>query len=647
MTVPACPPSLAPQSAPPPARLRVLAALALAATLAACGGGSGLNASSQPPTVTPPVAAPPPAPAVALHLRVQGLALGATLRLGHGAATLDANFNNQPYAFSPQQPAGAALDLRVLAQPEGQVCAVSDAAPTTVPDDGAPVFVRCRHASAARVVMPATAPRGELVLSFAVRESAYPGLPYESRPGVVGGLYPYAYRLTGLTLDGAAQPLDGVTLDARQGTLRFTPAREGRYVASVEVRDSSATPRVLATTFTITSSAARFLFVAPGGDDATGTGSRSAPFKTLAQALARSTAEQALLLRQGRHAAAGLVLTDARARQLLAYPDEIVTLDMADSGNLTVRAGTAPMARIEGVDIVNVKQYGIVSDPARAGLVVRNVRFVNGVEGPNKSENPGFIHGWGDNAAASRHKLLIQDNDFGRYVGAGYAFVLFDAGQSLVEDNQVRLGPGVNGGFHDKDNSQFNTYRRNYVEFDPADTGRIGVQVSAQANAEQVHIHHNLLVNGDVVLGGQCFQASCTMREHNLHHNTLAGGRIRQAPGVFNSGSSGTRVFHNIIVSRALPPYAGLSCQSGVPAGFATQMTSGANLIESTHRLAHKDAECSGNDMDWSVWRNTHGRDTPASGSVLSATPVLGGSGITTGLSPSDARRTTHGHQFP
>ncbi|MFY3383537.1 right-handed parallel beta-helix repeat-containing protein [Paracidovorax sp. MALMAid1276] len=578
---------------------------------------------------------------------MQGLGLGESVSLAHGQATLQATFNHQPYAFAPQAPAGAPLDLRVVAQPTGQVCAVSDAAPATVPGDGAPVFVRCRHTAAPRAAMPATAPGGALALAFGWRDIAHPGIAYESRPGLVGGLYPYEYRLQSLTLNGVAQSLAAATLDARLGTLRFTPRSEGTYLATVEVRDSSATPQLMTTTVQIESAAARFVFVAPQGVDDAARGSMAAPYRTLAYALARTTGQQAVVLRRGTYAAAGVQLIDSRAKQLLAYPDEVVTLDMAEAGNLTVRTTALPMARIEGMDVINVKQYGIVSDPSRAGLVVRNVRFVNGVEGPNRSENPGFILGWGDTSPVSRHKLLIQDNDFGRYRGAAYAFVLFDAGNSLVEENQVRLGAGVNGGFHDKDNAQNNTYRRNYLEFDAAESGNSGIHISAQANSENVHIHHNLLVNAPIVLGTQCFQSTCFMREHNVHHNTLAGGRIRQSWGVFNPSSDGTRVFHNIIASRTLPPYAGLSCSAGVPAGFATQMTTGANLIESTHRLAHKDTECTGNDMDWAAWRSTWGRDTVASGSVLSGSAVLTGSGITTGLPAGDPRRSAFGHQLP
>jgi hypothetical protein len=189
-----------------------------------------LNAGCPGPTGAP----------VALNVRVQGLTMGGTVRLGHGSATLDVTFNNQPYAFAPQLPAGAPRDLRIVSQLAGQTCAVSEIAPTTVPVDGAPIFVRCRHTSATRVTMPVTLPNADLSMSFGVRDVAYPGVPYESRPGVVGGLFPYQYELKTVTLNGNAQNLNAVALDLRQGTLRFTPATEGTYAITIEVRDSSA-----------------------------------------------------------------------------------------------------------------------------------------------------------------------------------------------------------------------------------------------------------------------------------------------------------------------------------------------------------------------------------------------------------------------
>lgn len=598
--------------------------------LSACGGG-GDSA---------------PSAAASLQVRVQGLALGAELELAHGSHRIPVELNG-PYTFD-QVPGGSPLNLRIATQPKDQHCAVSELAPASVPTDGAPVFVRCVHATAAALSLPATLPNNALSASFGLRDVAYPGIPYESRPGMVGGIFPYAFRLVSLTLNGVAQATTGVSLDARRGTVRFTPTVEGSYVLTLEASDSGSPSKTLQQSFTIESSAARFLFVAPDGQDSSGRGSRALPYRSIAYAQAQSSAAQVLMLRAGTYTPAAISLRDTRAKQLLAYPDEVVRLDLNYSANITVNSTSLPMARIEGLDILHARQYGIVSDPSRAGLVIRNVRFVDGEEGNNPSENPAFIHGWGDTAATWRHKLLVQDNDFGTYrmkSSGAYALTLFDAGESLVENNQIRLG-ATTGGIHDKDNSQNNTYRENYIMFASGNARSNGIQISGQANADKVHIHHNLLVNAGIYLGTQCFQASCYMRDLDVHHNTLAGQHISFSWGPFNSTSYGTRISHNIIDSGSVAPYYGLSCQASVPATFTTNLAAGSNLIASSHALAFKDSECTGRDMSWATWQGTYGMDTAASGSTFGNASPLVGSGPRTGLPEGDTRRTQHGHQY-
>ena len=533
--------------------------------LSACGGGDAADAT---PGISP----------AHLEVRVQGLALGAKLDLAHGTQRVSAELNG-PYTFS-QVPAGTPLDLRVASQPHGQNCTVSELAPATVAPDGAPVFVRCLHTTATPLSLPATLPNNALSTSFGLRDVAYPGIPYESRPGLVGGIFPYAFRIVSLTLDGVAQATTGVALDARRGTVRFTPAVEGSYVLTLEASDSGSPTKTLPQSFTIESSAARFLFVAPDGQDSSGRGSRALPYRSIAYAQAQSSANQVLML--------------------------------------------------------------------RAGLVIRNVRFADGEEGNNPSENPAFIHGWGDTAAAWRHKLLVQDNDFGTYrmkSSGAYALTLFDAGESLVENNQIRLG-ATTGAIHDKDNSQNNTYRENYISFTANNARSNGIQISGQANADKVHIHHNLLVNAGIYLGTQCFQASCYMRDLDVHHNTLAGQHISFSWGPFNASSYGTRVSHNIIDADAVAPYFGLSCQASVPATFTTHLSVGSNLIASRHALAFKDSECTGRDMSWATWQGTYGMDTAVSGSAYGGTSPLVSSGPRTGLPVGDTRRTQRGHQY-
>lgn len=561
----------------------------------------------------------------------------------HSSATLVANLNDA-YTFPAQEPAGATLDIQIVTQPADQLCKLSPNAPTKIPADGAPIYVYCVFTNTTHITMPDSLPNNSLSVSFDWRTSAYPGIAYESRPGLVGGIFPYEYKIKSVTLNGIAQATTSFSLDFRRGTLRFTPSVEGTYVFTFDIKDSGSTQKTLEHTTTIQASTSAFLFVAPNGVDAATNGTLNAPFKTLSYAISNSNANHLIVLRKGTYTWPKIKIIDSKAKQFLAYPDEVARLDLNKTETISIASDKAPTTRIEGVDIINVKQYGIVSDPSKAGLVIRKVRFVDAEEGPTKSENPAFIHGWGDSSTTTRHKFLIQDNDFGTYVGAGYATTLFDAGNSLIENNQLRLGK-VNGGFHDKDNSQNNEYRENYIEFSLANKTAFGIQISAQANSSNIHIHHNLLINAGVYLGIQCFQSTCYMRDHDVHHNTLANGRISLGWGPFNPTSFGSRATHNIISSGTSTPYGGLSCQSR-PANLATQFNANNNLLESSNSLAFKDSECGGNDMTWAVWRDTYGFDTLASGSTLTTTSVLTGNGSTVGLPAGDARKTLRGHQY-
>ncbi len=590
---------------------------------------------------------------VPVVVRVQGLGLGSSFQLSRGGTPIVAS-RNDPYTFAELADSGTALNLQVITQPLGQSCTISELAPTTVPADSSPIFVRCRSVPGARITMPTTLPDNPLSVMLgasAIRPSAYPGIPYESRPGVVGGIFPYEFRLNAITFNGTPLPTSSVSMDFRRGTLRFTPQSEGTYALTVEIRDSASTQKVLMHTFTVQSLASRFLFVAPNGVNSPGRGSITQPFLTPAYALSQSAPDQVIVLRKGTYSlSAGLVIGDSRARQFVAYPDEVVVLDQSYSGTVSINVNVVPSARFEGFDFTRVEQYGFVSDPSLPGLVVRQARFLDGREGSTPSENPAFIHGWGDSGRPARHRLLVQDSDFGPYqmLSAGaYALTLFDAGDSLIENNQVHLG-ATTGGFHDKDNSQRNTYRENYIEFAAVNANHSGVHVAGQDSADKVHIHHNLFINSGVGIGGQCVTEGCYMRDHDVHNNTMVNGGILLRWGVFNPDSYGTRVSANILSSGTLAPYLWWSCLNSVPSTLSTQLYAARNRIETTAALAIRDGECSGSPMNipWSTWQNTHGLDTVTSGSVVAPTSALVGQGTQTGLPQSDPRRPALGHLY-
>lgn len=582
---------------------------------------------------------------LALNVRVQGLALGNSLTMAHGPNTITATLNDV-YSFPLQGGAGTVVDLRVLTQPPGQLCAPTLGSPDTVPTDNRPIFMVCVSQPAAKLTLPDTLPNAPLSVSFNLRDKAYASIPYESRPGIIGGIFPYEYRLTGYTVNGQPASSSGISLDFRRGTVRYTPQIQGAHVLTMEIRDSGATQKTLTQSFTINVGVSGFLFVAPNGVDQAGRGQVGAPFRTVAFALAQSQTGDVIVLRRGTYVTGSFRLTDTRSRQLIAFPDEVVTLDLNREGAIGISNTSGPPARVEGFDIAGVRQWGMVSDPSLGGIVVRNARFLDG-ESANNGENPAFIHGWGDGAAPWRHKFLVQDSDFGAYNGPGYSVTYFDAGQSIFENNQMRLGDIATGGVHDKDNSQNNVYRENYVEFSNAARNGYGIRISAQSNSADVHIHHNLLINTGIMLGGQCFNdLGCYMRNHDIHHNTVVNESVViSAWGPFNATSFGSRVSNNIISSRMSAAYTGISC-SQRPANLNTALATRANLVETTNALAFKDSECTGNDMTWAVWQGTYGFDTAASGSTISTSTSLVGAGPLTGLPAGDSQIGQRGHQI-
>jgi hypothetical protein len=585
----------------------------------------------------------------ALNLRVEGLALGSSLTITQGVNTITATLNDR-YSMPLSGAVGSMLNVSLGAQPPGQSCAVSEDSDQTVNASNRTVYVRCVHTAAAQLTRPATEPNEPINVLFGLRERAYPGITYDSRLGVSGGTFPYEFRITGYTVNGAVESTTGLSLDFRRGRLRFKPQAAGAHAVTIEIRDSGETQRTLTRTFTIDVAANSTLFVAANGVDAVGRGTLASPFKTAGYAKSQSQPNQILMVRGGQYLPAEPIkFDDTRAKQIIAYPDEEVMFDFqrADRyfGSFEANIRQAPAARIEGIDNINTTQWGIASGFSNAGLIVRNVRFTYG-KSVNNSENPGFLFTW-DNARAAEggtplphHRLLLQDNDFGTYIGpAGASMVAYDVGDSVIENNQSRLGEEVIGGWIDKDNALNTTYRQNYIEFSGAGDAN-GILLWHQWGGVNVHVHHNLLVKAGIVIGSMCTQDGCFIRDNNVHYNTLVGGSIRLSWGVYNATSSGTRISRNVIASRTDAPY-GTYCYA-IPSGGASKVMVATNLIESSNSLAQDDTGCGG-DLNWTEWQAL-GRDTAASGSVRVTVPAIVGSGATLGLATSDTRRASFGH---
>jgi len=103
---------------------------------------------------------------------------------------------------------------------------------------------------------------------------AYPGLRYNIRAAVIGGRYPYSFRLT--------EAPDGMTVDARNGEVDW-PTPRASAKAKLEVTDSAG--KKITAEWTVTVTKEKFIFVdAKNGKRASegATGTIENPFKTIA-----------------------------------------------------------------------------------------------------------------------------------------------------------------------------------------------------------------------------------------------------------------------------------------------------------------------------------------------------------------------------
>lgn len=160
---------------------------------------------------------------------------------------------------------------------------------------------------------------------------AYPGLEYNIRAVVLGGSYPFQFRLT-------TAPA-GMTIDARTGEIRWPEPAGVSAQPTITVTDAEGTVRT--STWEIRVAAEGFHFVdAARGDDAN-RGTREKPWKTLAPLKANPSPGGVVYLRGGTYQTASLQPTgdDAggwkRAEfngrvhpvQWIAYPGEKPIID--------------------------------------------------------------------------------------------------------------------------------------------------------------------------------------------------------------------------------------------------------------------------------------------------------------------------------
>jgi hypothetical protein len=334
------------------------------------------------------------------------------------------------------------------------------------PDDGA----SSSDSSFDHTAEPAYSP---LAITFptAVAENhrarfAYPGLPYELQIGAVGGSFPYSYKLDSAPAD--------MIIDAA-GVATWTNPLSN---ASVTVRVTDSLGTSTTATWTIAVDAARFKFIdaaAPVG----GTGSRTTPWRSLADAFMGSTERDIFYLRAGTYTLLGLPISgtgaeqridwntrDGRGTQFVGYPgDPRPVIDFGYTGAVERPRiwFQSDVIYLDGIEIRNIYTVGLhLSRSDGHGVVIRRSRFAHSGPGINGTNSAFLLFPRG----RSTNDMIVdcEFTDTPADATGNIAIKAYDTTRMLVARSRFHHGNGsteawvaMKGGV-----SQF-TFRENHI----------------------------------------------------------------------------------------------------------------------------------------------------------------------------------------
>jgi len=392
---------------------------------------------------------------------------------------------------------------------------------------------------------------------------AYPGLEYNVRLGVVGGVFPYTFSLTNAP--------SGMVIDARGEISWSNPTTTGSpYSITARVEDSNST--VVTRSWTVTVTTAGFIFIdpvngnpstitactgtdgansIPAGTTGTGTGTLANPFKSLADVYqgacynAKHNSEFStyfVYFRGGTyyldtyidHVGDGenqqtAFTYDEKPLVWLAYPGETPVIDFEGAyTHLFFEENSGNTIYIDGLSVTNGtgKTFTV---PSATNPVFRKITGTNHGAITSEHYNQSYIL-----LSRSSHgsNVVIQDCELNT-LDHGAAIKIYDTSKILIEDNVIHTitdsmpkdySPSIEGIALKVDVTNA-TVRGNQI-YNLAQYP-IGGNMTGEGNAcGDFEISHNYVQNpsGEAIYINQDpTGAAGPVQDIYLHHNTFVG----------------------------------------------------------------------------------------------------------------------------
>lgn len=440
---------------------------------------------------------------------------------------------------------------------------------------------------------------------------AYPGIEYNIHADAIGGRWPYTYSLSnapaGMTIEPG--PCTTIGPSCMAGTIRWTPSATGTYgPITVTVRDQNGTIVTGTWSITVTNriGADGFCFLdAVSGNDTTGTGSLSAPYRTLARAHSSCGARSIIYFKNGTYTFPRSIF-DARGDRVewgeslrgviwIAFPGHHPIIDFEADGSRTnlffVNVQGANMW-FDGLEIRRVHSQGfrLQNRVNLYGAVIRRITAVDLLEGRD-GENSSFFM-WTTCADCTSKFDTVQNSSFSNILSEACALKLYAVENGIFETSTYANYTVANEAILAIKGGQLpnETVRANIM------TDRINTGIGGNMTNFSGEVYHNLVIqsttpnaaNGTLTLGVALVHP---LRVVRVYRNTFVGqvniSWLQSTNGpyyfdgnvIVNSGGSGGSC------PQRLACYNSTSGYDKIVMGQNLQGRSSDNIVDSAGRL--------------------------------------------------------------
>jgi len=371
---------------------------------------------------------------------------------------------------------------------------------------------------------------------------AYPGIEYNIRAAVIGGLYPYNFSLSNAP--------SGMVINETSGEISWVPDSVEDDASNIQLSVTDSEGTTISTSWSINVTKDSFIFVDKSYTEEDSDGSFERPYGSMLEFLNNTfdTGQETdiVYFRGGEYQIEDWnSASDNRNMNILnnpcfwiGYPGEDVDMVGVNPGEnhsealFIYNAGaSANPFYFDGIDFRGFSQYGMMF---RSGLNYNTIRrciFSDLEPIDDVNRNQGFLytpHG------GTGYYLTLQDNEFKDWYGSSAIGSLYYTYNVLIEDNYIHSpknmkepgGIGVTLGLTPKSNTNFLTIRKNKIYMDIGTP--LGSSVnSAMFNSDNVEIYYNFFKKVDlgsvILFNTHGHTDSGPLRKMNFYRNTVDG----------------------------------------------------------------------------------------------------------------------------